>query len=327
MKKMICFFCFSLFIIFFDFISICYSIDMGIVTGSEQGTYIKIGRDIARLAEGEDIRLTVHPSNGSLDNIADVYERRGVQLGIVQSDVLAFIKSNNDNKMNAIAKKIKMVFPLYNEEVHLLASRHIKSFSELENKVVAVGPEGSGTFLTASLMFELSGISPARKVSEGGRKALSMLSANKIDAMFYVAGYPVSLFLNLMEEKLHLIPITDKSIGEYYTPSTIPLGTYSWQNSPVNTVAVKAVLMSYDYKRMNCTNVGRLASLIYRKFDWLKRNGHKKWNDVDLNSRLKKWDQYSCVTNALNPPMRHAPSPSSGAKDLLKERMLEAFSQ
>ena len=35
--------------------------------------------------------LTVHPSKGSVDNIFAVYQRPGVQMGIVQSDVLAFV--------------------------------------------------------------------------------------------------------------------------------------------------------------------------------------------------------------------------------------------
>src|SRR5437763_14175472 len=43
------------------------------------------------------------------------------------------------------SKKIKMVFPLYNEEIHLLAKKGINSFDDLANKRVAIGREGSGT--------------------------------------------------------------------------------------------------------------------------------------------------------------------------------------
>ena len=289
----------AFFLVFLGSISFTYAVDMGIVTGGKSGTYIKIGRDISKLVEQVDINLTVYPSNGSLDNVADVFERRGVQLGIVQSDVLAFIRASNDKKLAKVADKIKMVFPLYNEEVHLLASNFVTSFSDLEDKVVAIGKEGSGTYLTASLLFEIAGFSPKKQLLVGGQDALSKLYSGEVDAMFYVSGYPVSLFSGITEEKLHLVPIVDKSIEEYYVSSEIPEGTYDWQSGVVKTVAVKAVLMSYDYKRTNCQNVGKLAHVIYNHFDWLKSNGHPKWNNVDLDHKLKKWEQYGCVTKAL----------------------------
>ncbi len=42
-----------------------------IVTASERGTYIQIGRDLAKfVAEPADINLEVLPSKGSADNVA-----------------------------------------------------------------------------------------------------------------------------------------------------------------------------------------------------------------------------------------------------------------
>ncbi|MCI5143205.1 MAG: TAXI family TRAP transporter solute-binding subunit, partial [Candidatus Electrothrix sp. ATG1] len=178
--------------------------EMGIVTGGTKGTYIQIGYDISRLVKQHGIYLDVHPSNGSLDNVADVYERKDVQLGIVQSDVLASIRSSGDEQMNKIAKQIKMIFPLYNEEVHILASRSIKSFADLEGKIVAIGSEGSGTALTASLLFDIAGVTPSETKYVGSKKALMLLRSEVIDAMFYISGYPVSLFSGIYTDNLHL---------------------------------------------------------------------------------------------------------------------------
>ena len=48
---------------------------------------------------------------------------------IVQSDVLAFVsRVETDPLLKLIAKKTKMVFPLYNEEIHLVGRRDIASF-------------------------------------------------------------------------------------------------------------------------------------------------------------------------------------------------------
>jgi len=302
------------------------AVEMGIVTGSPNGTYIQIGKDIRSLVSNHGINLKVFPSNGSLENVAAVYKRSGVQLGIVQSDVLAYIGSlamaNENNHMKAVAKKIKMVFPLYNEEVHLLARNNINNFFDLAGKVVAVGKERSGSYLTANLLFQLSEITPAKKVEIGGSEAVDALLRGDIDAMFYVAGYPVKLFQNLLTEGLlHLVPIQDKSITEFYPVSTIPSSTYPWQNEAVSTIAVKAVLITYDYKWRHCDNVGRLANLMSDNFDWLKQHGHKKWNNVDFDFKLKKWEQYRCVKKEVNLDPEKPRHPGDGIWDIFKEQL------
>jgi len=310
-------------IIFIAIPSVSYSdpIEMGIVTGGTDGTYIQIGKDIADLVKSHGINLSVYPSNGSLDNIADVYERKGVQLGIVQSDVLSSLKEggNTNKDLARIAQKVKMVFPLYNEEVHILGNKSVNTFSDLEGKTVAIGKEGSGTYLTASLILEVSSVSPSQQLTAGGKDALDMLLNNEIDAMFYVSGYPVKLFTDLSHEKINLVSIRDKNIIEFYTPSIIPAGVYPFLKNDLETVAVKAVLMSYDYKRANCENVGKLAKIIYDEFSSLKENGHSKWQDVDLDFNLKKWDQYSCVKTKL--AKSNMKSSNSDTKSLLRNTL------
>src|SRR6185436_11608682 len=91
--------------------------DMGIITGSEKGTYYQFGLNLQKLMKSNGINVTVTPSKGSVENVFAVYQRPATQLGIVQSDVLAFVaKVGTDPVLKQIAKKIKMVFPLYNEE-------------------------------------------------------------------------------------------------------------------------------------------------------------------------------------------------------------------
>ncbi len=277
-------------------------IHMGVITGGAKGTYYQFGLNIQKLSSVDNINMEVYNSAGSVENVYAVYKRPRTQLGIVQSDVLAFVsKVQTDETLKQIAKKIKMVFPLYNEEIHLLGQEGIDNFDALSGKRVAIGKEGSGTYLTARLLFEISGIHPLEMVTIGTERALSELKAGNIDAMFYVAGLPVALFKESVseEDQLNLIPITNKNIREFYPSATIPPGVYEWQDRLVETVAVKAVLISFDFKRFHCKTVGRVAKMIYENMDWLKENGHSKWKSVDLNYRLKGWEQYGCVRNAL----------------------------
>ena len=287
--------------------------DMGLITGSDKGTYYQFGLDLQKLVKPAGINLTVHTSKGSIENVYAVYQRPGVPMGIVQSDVLAFVsRVQTDQTLQRIAKKTKMVFPLYNEEIHLLGKKGIADFDDLAGRRVAVGRDGSGTYLTARLLFKLSEVNPAEMVPIDTTEALTELKAGRIDAMFYVAGYPVKLLKEDVTDKdnLVLIPITNKSVLEFYPQAEIPPGTYPWQTAAVNTAAVKAVLVSFDFRRRDCDNVGKFAQILSKNLDTLQKTGHAKWKAVDLNYPLRGWEQYDCVRKALGKTVPTASTPT-----------------
>nr|WP_320194163.1 TAXI family TRAP transporter solute-binding subunit [uncultured Desulfobacter sp.] len=294
--------------------------DLGIITGSAKGTYFQFGLNLRELGKKFGYNIHVYNSRGSVENVYAVYKRPKTQMGIVQSDVLAFVLKVKSNKvLKQIAKKTKMVFPLYNEEIHLLGKTSVASFDDLNNMRVAVGKEGSGTYLTAKLLFEVSGIKPVQTLAVGTNEALAMLKADIIDAMFYVAGFPVSLFSEHVSagDGLHIVPIENKQITEFYPTVQIPAGTYPWQAQAVSTVAVKAVLVSFDFRQYNCEYVGEFANIVYENLDWLQQNGHPKWKSVDLDYPLKGWEQYDCVKKYRSGGNVGEPSPPMEKNPLL----------
>jgi TRAP transporter TAXI family solute receptor len=276
--------------------------EMGIITGGDKGTYYQFGLDLQKLVKPAGIDLKVHTSKGSIENVYAVYQRPGVPMGIVQSDVLAFVsRVQTDPVLQRIARKTKMVFPLYNEEIHLIGKKGIADFDDLAGRRVAIGRDGSGTYLTSRLLFRLSEVAPSEMVPIDTTEALAELKAGRVDAMFYVAGFPVKLLREDVAEKdqLALIPITNKSILEFYPQAEIPAGTYAWQPTAVTTAAVKAVLVSFDFRRRDCDNVGRFAQIMSKNLDTLQKSGHAKWKAVDFNFPLRGWEQYDCVRKYL----------------------------
>jgi TRAP transporter TAXI family solute receptor len=302
------------------FTSISFSEDLAIITGKKKGTYYQFGLNLQELVKPRGINLDVYDSTGSIENLYAVYKRPHTQMGIVQSDVLAFVSRVQSNPvLKKIAEKTKMIFPLYNEEIHLLGRRELADFDDLNGKRVAIGEEGSGTYLTARLLFEVSGVTPKEMVPTGTDDALSQLKKGTIDAMFYVAGYPVKLFAEDVAEEdgLALIPIVNKRIIEFYPRAEIPAGTYKWQKQSVNTAAVKAVLVSYDFRMLNCDYVGRFAQILSENMDWLIANGHPKWKSVDLDFPLRGWEQYECVKKYLSKTTRRAPEKAAEINPIL----------
>lgn len=285
--------------------------EKNILTGGPTGTYIKIGQDIATLMEGCGQTLNVRESAGSLENFLGVRNRRATQFGIVQSDVLEYLQtySAEDPDIQRAVAGVRIAFPLYNEEVHILAARDIATTSELADKRVAVGVEDSGTFLTASLILDLIGIEPAQRLTIGPDEALARLQAGDIDAFFYVAGAPTTLFASdaIDPQRFHLLSIDDPVLRSVYTPTDIPSDTYPFQAEAVDVVAVKAVLMTYDYTparnayhAQSCAAVADVSNLILTQFDTLKENGHPKWQKVDLNDIPPGWDIGTCVNAGIS---------------------------
>jgi hypothetical protein len=82
---------------------------------------------------------------------------------------VAGVQSNETLKM--VAKKVKILFPLYN----IVAGKGVTDFSDLSDRRVAMGEDGTGTYLTARLLFEVFGIKPEVMVNIGTDEALMQL--------------------------------------------------------------------------------------------------------------------------------------------------------
>lgn len=297
--------------------------ERNVLTGGPTGTYIQIGRDMSGLAAQCGIEVNVRESAGSLENFLGVRKRRFTQLGIVQSDVLEYLKtySSEDPEIARAIFGVRIAFPLYNEEVHILAKREIESLADLTGRRVAVGVEDSGTFLTASLVLDLAGVVPAERLTINADTSLERLLDGSIDAFFYVAGAPTKIFQTdlINPEELHLLPITDPTLAAVYTPSQIEAGTYPFQPEALDVVAVKAVLMTYEfnpqrnaYHAESCKVVSDMAHLVANEFQTLRESGHPKWNDVDLNDIPPGWNISECVNLGLSPDYQLNCQPAGG---------------
>jgi len=280
--------------------------ERNIMTGGPTGTYIRIGKDIAALGGECGLTLNVVESAGSLENFVGVRNRRNTQFGIVQSDLLEYLKTfeANDPEVQDAVRGVRIMFPLYNEEIHVLARTGIASLKDLEGRKVAIGVKDSGTFLTASLILDILQVNAAERLPFNPDQALPKLQAGEIDAFFYVAGAPASLFANadIDPAQFHLLPITEAPLLATYIKAGIPAGTYSFQTEAVDVVAVKAVLMTYDYDpgknayhRQSCTTVSDFSSLVLNGMDSLRETGHPKWQSVDLSALPPGWQVGSCV--------------------------------
>jgi hypothetical protein len=299
--------------------------EIGMVTGSTTGTYFRFGNEIAGAAAKEGLNIKVKSSKGSLDNILRLDSRENAAFAIVQSDVLRFLKNSQDRKMQRTAGRLRMMFPFYNEEVHLFARKEIRRIEDLQGKRVVVGAAGSGNFITASNLLHIMGIRPSEEYTHlGPPDAVRAVLMGEADAMFYVAGKPVKLFKNLetlMDDKdpnyvklinsVHFVPLDAPRMLKEYVPSEIGPADYKWVETGAPTVAVKAVLISFDfsarsdnpYYRQRCQQLALLGKAIRDNIYGLRSSGHPKWREVNLEERVGSWELDLCSRSSVEQTM------------------------
>ncbi|PCI05291.1 MAG: C4-dicarboxylate ABC transporter substrate-binding protein [Hyphomicrobiales bacterium] len=299
----------AIFLLFPAFAS-AQEFEKNIMTGGPSGTYIQIGRDLANLESECGLTLNVLETGGSLENFVGVRKRAHTQFGIVQSDVLDYFKTfqANDPEVQRAISGVRIMFPLYNEEVHILAKREITSLADLSGRKVAVGNKGSGTYLTSSLILDIMQLRNVERIATPAKDALARLKNGEIDAMIYIAGVPTKLFADTSIDgaRFHLLPINEPLLQASYVSANIKAGTYPFQTEEVNVIAVKAVMMTYEYRiqknryqKESCKAVSDLSNLMLTNLTRLKAEGHPKWKNVDLAAIPPGWQVGNCVKTGM----------------------------
>lgn len=269
-----------------------------IVTGPPASTEQQLGADIAALAAACGIPLEVRPSQGAIENMQAVRDRRYTQLGIVQGDVLEYYQTfqDDDPALRRPAQGIRVVMPLGNAAVHVLARTDITRLEDLAGRRVATGTSDSGTRITADLVLDLAAVAPAERIALAPDAALAALRTGDVDAAFFVTGAPAPLLAapeaaDLAAAGLHLLPLTQPALTAAYAPATIAAGTYPFVPADVPVLSVATLLVAFDfdpsanaYQSASCRLVSNVSHLILTRLDTLKADGHPTWRTADLSA-------------------------------------------
>ena len=260
-------------------------ISFQISTGSTTGTYFPVGSLLAQLlshppgvgrCEATNICgpsgliVSTRASQGSVANVLAVNGGM-VTSGLAQTDVVALaVAGQGPFRKSGPTKELRVIANLYGEDLHLVAAKNakIKNVSDLRGKRVSLSSEGSGTIVTARAVLAAyrlteKSITPNYDSAE---KAVDLLQAGKLDAVFFVGGTPVNLLQQLLDEDVAvLVPIDGEGLKRllakepYLSPHMIAKGTYG--NAPaVDTVSVDALWIT-DASEPDALIYGMLKAL------------------------------------------------------------------
>ena len=292
-----------------------------IVTASDRGTYIQIGRDLARfVAPQAGIQLEALPSKGSADNVSRLRYDTDVKLAIVQSDVYqAFLDhaARGNSEAADLIRPLRVVLPLYDEEIYFVvrADSPLQFVHDIHDARINIGPLQSGTAMSASTIYRLMFAQPLpdRQVTTlTNEEALVKLTTDKsIDVVAIVAGQPAKLLADMKPEAKQLVRLlkvdpknaATRAALQTYVAATIRSASYpNWLDQDVDGLAVKSYLVTYDYSyRVTVDHLSQFARSLCQNFPLLQTEGHPKWRDVRLALPAlgKGWAYYAPTERVL----------------------------
>lgn len=273
-----------------------------IVTASERGTYIQIGRNLAQfIAPPADIVLDALPSAGSAENVRRLRYEPGVKLALVQSDVYqAFLDQAASGNAGArdMIRPLRVIVPLYNEEIYFVVREDspLNYVHEIRNARINAGELGSGTALTTTTLYRLMFNEPIAEANASllsNEEALAKLVTDKsIDVVAIIAGQPAKLLVDMKPEARKLIRLlkfdpsqpSSQAALKTYVAATVRASSYpNLLPEDVPALAVKAYLVTYDFNLKSTEDsLRRFARSLCQNFTMLQEKGHPKWREVDL---------------------------------------------
>jgi uncharacterized protein len=285
-------------------------------TGRASGISVRIAEDLANIIDdGATRRVLPVVGKGSLQNITDLKLLRGIDLAILQTDVLDYARQVN--YFPGIETWVTYIAKLYNEEFHLLARRDIRSVADLANQKVNVDLRGAGTAITAARLFDLLKIA-VTSTYDDQEVALGKLRSGEIAALAFVAGKPAPLFCSIAaEEGLHFLAIPlNPAVTAAYVPTRFSAQDYPELvpgDHPVDTVAVGTVLAAANlqYGSERYRNLVNFVDAFFTGFQLLLDPGHHpKWHEVNIMAELPGWRRFPPAEQWLqrNAPVAAAPN-------------------
>lgn len=298
-----------------------------VMSGTIGGTYVQFGADLESvLDDGDNLRVLSIVGRGSVQSVADILFLKGVDMGIVRADTLDYLERKGF--ANNIKRQFTYITKLYNEEMHVIASKSIQRLQDLEGKTVAVDLPNGGTFVTSITVFERLGIKANFAYIEQ-RIAYDRLKKGELDAVIAVQGKPSRAPSQLKDDNLHLVPVEyAKPLQADYLPAVLTSDDYPnliEKGGRVDTIAAPAALAAYNWAP-NTDRYRRLhhfVDIFFGKIhEFQQPPFHPKWKEVALNAPLAGWVRFRPAQEWLdkNSNATAAPNVRANFEQFLSDR-------
>ena len=278
---------------------------VGVAGGQLSGSYMTFADELGQVLDnGDELRVVPMVTYGAASNMDDLLYLRGVDIAVTQSDVFEYFRTQR--KTPNLDQRINYIIRLPVSELHILARKEIRSLEDLRGKKVSFGPQGAGSSLTGSIVFQRLGIK-VEQLFLDNPTATQKLASGEISALMRQVGKPIDVFAKMPKDSpYHFLPIPfSKTFADYYTigeftnkdyPGLVPEGT------SVDTIAVPAVLAVFNWPKGHdrYRRVARMVESMFTNWEKFRQPPrHPKWRDVNLAATVPGWTRWSVAEEML----------------------------
>ncbi len=288
-----------------------------IVTGGKSGTYFPMGSDLARLiADPVGLTLDVIESKGSVQNVIEVSQTRGVGLGIVQADVYQHyvdLALAGDKAVRSLLESLRVVLPMHSDELHFIvaADSPLQYVHQIRDAKIYMDVVGSGTRVTGLSVYRAlfgkeakSGeqiVEPFIRDDAVGdtppvlyRNSAFMSLVDKtsdpgrrVDVILVNAGQPAASLKNLTSEAVKLLevspsnPQTIAALESFYRIGRIDKSSYTWNARDVPALTVQNYLITAKFSSPTRNQyLSDFSQSLCKRYSVLIDQGHPKWKHL-----------------------------------------------
>ena len=252
-----------------------------------------------RLARTGKIRALPVAGRGAAANVRDLLSLRGIDLAILNSDVLAFLDQTRQH--SDARRRIRYVTHLFDQQVYLLVRKEFKAIEDLRGRRLVILSQGGGSHVTATTLFGLQKIDVTLEAL-GPDAVLNDAGLGKFDGALLLSGELARLRVSSqMRQEFHLLPIAlTPALQKSYRPAVIEGQEIAGLAEPakVETLAVSTLLAVFDWSPSSTryANVrGFISAFFSALSDLRQQSSGSIWRQVDINAQIPGWTKYAAA--------------------------------
>lgn len=279
---------------------------VGLAGGQLEGAPLRLASEIARVVDdGDNAHVLPIVTRGPTENVNSLLYLRGVDMAIINTDVIEEYKAQVPN----IQQQITYVLNLFPSELHVFVRPEIQSLDDLKGKKVNFNTLGTAAAYSGPLIFTRLGVD-VEKTFIPHPVALEQMRNGTGDmaAVVFITSKPVDAFLKgRWEPGFKFLPVEyDRKFEDYYLPSRLEPADYPNlipEGNQITTIAVPTFLAAYNWPRGSdrYRRMARFVDHLFSRMPTLQGPGFDpKWKNVNLASRVPGLERYRAAQDWLD---------------------------
>jgi TRAP-type uncharacterized transport system substrate-binding protein len=269
---------------------------VGLAGGLLEGAPIRLAAEMARVVDdGDNLHVLPVVTRGAAENVNSLLYLRGIDVAIINSDVLDEYK----NQVPDIQRRLAYVLNLFPSELHVFVRPEIQSLSDLAGKKVNFNNQGTAAAYSGPLIFSRLGIE-VEQTFIPHQVALEQMRKGEMAAVVFITSKPVDAFVRgHWDSGFKFLPVPYESkLEDYYLPASLEATDYPGLIKPgehVQTIAVPTALVAFNWRPHSnrFDRVARFVDHLFSRIDRLQTPGFDpKWKSINLAATVPGLERF-----------------------------------